>query len=99
MQTAAPEYIRARRESDPLWLRRHRRSLGANRQHRRVQRARKELVKAQEKALCEARERKESVLAAKYTKAKGKPARLWDRAKRFFQSVGRKSQGSARVDG
>ena len=87
MRTAAPDYIRLRRESDPLWLRRHLRSLGANRQHRHAHGARQEAEKAEEKILRELQERKEAARAAR---VKRKPARLWDKAKKFFQSIGRK---------
>jgi len=88
LRLAAPEYIRARRESDLLWLRRHRRSLGANRQHRRVHGARQEAAKEQEKVLRELRERKEAARAAR---TKQNTPRLWDKAKKFFQSIGRRA--------
>jgi aminoglycoside phosphotransferase family enzyme len=45
MRTAAPKYIRERRLADPLWVARHKRSLGRNRQFRACVRMEHELRK------------------------------------------------------
>lgn len=49
MRLAAPQYIRDRRLADPLWVARHKRSLGRNRQFRACVRMGHELRKEMEK--------------------------------------------------
>jgi hypothetical protein len=49
MRMAAPQYIRERRLADPLWVRRHKRSLGRNKQFRACVRMDHELRKEMEK--------------------------------------------------
>jgi hypothetical protein len=54
LRTAAPQYIRERRLADPLWVWRHKRSLGRNRQFRACVRMghemRKEMAKLKKEA-------------------------------------------------
>lgn len=82
MRTSAPDYIRERHESDPQWVRRHRRSLGANKQFRACIRKAKEAEakKAERDAQTKVEEKVSNVIASA-TKTKEK---LWGRVRQFF---------------
>lgn len=67
MRISAPKHICDRRLANPAWVRRNRRSLGKNKQHRACIRGRKEM----EKALAKMASEKESSLADRINKLLG----------------------------
>lgn len=85
-RTYAAAYIRERRMADPRWVRRWARSLGANRLHRGVRGKRIEAAKERQKAMAEAKAQQVQTYARQQ-----KAPRLWEKAKRFFQSLRRGS--------
>lgn len=88
----APAYIRERREANPTWVRRHRRSLSANPQYRRRVKVRHVLAKlALEQR--EALKRKKEALDREQQQKQSFAAKLFDPIKKTLRGLfGRRGQ-------
>ncbi len=79
MRTAAAQYIRERRVADPVWVRRNRRSLGRNKQHRACIRRRSELQKEMDKLFQEKQSSRVEQIAARLNEFLGRVPRMFTR--------------------